>query len=51
MLSGIQEPYKTIVKPKNGTGTHGAKALWESNEESDGYWLELMLFFKKIKES
>lgn len=50
LLSGIAENMKTIYKPLNGKGVHGAKALWRSSETSDECWLELLMFFKKIKD-
>jgi hypothetical protein len=49
LMSGISDQYKSIYKPKNGKGIHGAKALWKSSEYSDECWLDLLLFFKKIK--
>jgi hypothetical protein len=49
LMSGVAEQYKTIYKPKNSNGVHGAKALWKSSESSDESWLELLLFFKKIR--
>jgi hypothetical protein len=50
LMSGISDEYKTIYKPKSGGGVHGAKALWKSSESSDECWLELLLFFKRIRE-
>lgn len=50
MLETIPDKYKTIFKPKNGEGLQGAKALWDSNKSNDEYWLELFIFFKKLKE-
>ena len=50
LMSGISDEYKTIYKPKSGNGVHGAKALWKSSESSDECWLELLLFFKRIRE-
>jgi len=49
LMSGISEKYKTIYKPKSGKGVHGAKELWKTSESSDECWLELLLFFKKIR--
>ena len=49
MLSGIEDKYKTVYHPSNGRGIHGAKALWESSPSANECWLDLMLFFKKIR--
>ncbi|MBN2524089.1 MAG: hypothetical protein JXB24_12520 [Bacteroidales bacterium] len=52
MLSGIDKSYITLYKPGKGSkGIHGAKALWKENESSDECWLELLMFFKKIRYS
>lgn len=48
MLKGISSNYKTIFKPQDNPGTHGAKALWNDCKASNEYWLALYLFFKKI---
>jgi len=48
MLNGISPNYKTIFKPQNSPGTHGASALWSSCKASSEYWLALYLFFKKL---
>lgn len=50
MLSGIDDKYKVIYHPDKGKGVHGAKALWSSSESSNECWLDLMLFFKKIRD-
>ncbi len=50
MLSGIAENMKTIYRPVKSQGIHGANALWQTSETSNECWLELLLFFKKIKE-
>jgi dienelactone hydrolase len=49
MLSGINENFKTIYKPSQGKGIHGAKALWPSSETADECWLNLIMFINKIK--
>ena len=49
MLSGIPAANKHIYRPPEGKGAHGAKVLWNSNESSAECWLELMLFFKRIR--
>ncbi len=48
MLKGISLNYKTIFKPQDNPGTHGAKALWDDCKASNEYWLALYLFFKKL---
>ncbi len=48
MLTGISSNYKTIFKPQDNPGTHGAKALWSSCKSSGEYWLALYLFFKNL---
>lgn len=50
MLSIIPDNLKTIYKHSEGEKAHGAKALWESNKTSKECWLELLMFFGKIKE-
>lgn len=49
MMEPVPDDLKTIYTPPKSKGTHGAKALWSSNKDNDAYWLELLLFFKKIK--
>lgn len=49
MLSGVPDANKHIYRPPEGKGAHGAKVLWNSNESSNECWLELMLFFKRIR--
>jgi hypothetical protein len=49
MLSEVPEGNKHIYRPPKGKGVHGAKTLWSANESSDECWLELMLFFKRIR--
>ncbi len=48
MLNSVSPSYKTIFKPQDNPGTHGAKALWEDCPASKEYWLALYLFFKKL---
>lgn len=54
--SFVREMFSMVVptnlyffKPIEGRGEHGAKMLWGSGESSDQCWLELLLFFKKIR--
>jgi pimeloyl-ACP methyl ester carboxylesterase len=49
MLEDIPDSILTIYKYRGGNYTHGAKVLWESNNESRECWLELLMFFRKIK--
>jgi len=50
MLAGVQEKFITFYRPEKGEkGVHGAKALWKENKSSDSCWLELLMFFKKIR--
>lgn len=49
MVSGVSEANKYMYHPPKGKGVHGAKALWNSSESSDECWLELLLFFKRIR--
>jgi len=51
MLSGISQEYKTIYKPKTGRGLHGSRMLDPSNQTANDCWLELLFFFKKIRNS
>ncbi len=49
LSSGIEPAYKTIFTPSESQGTHGARALWESEPGSSEYWLGLLMFFNRIK--
>ncbi len=49
MLDFAPENILTIYKHKEGNDSHGAKILWESNKASKECWLELLMFFRKIK--
>jgi hypothetical protein len=49
MLSGIADENKYIYTPSKGKGEHGARMLWQTCDSSNECWLELMLFFKKIR--
>ena len=49
MLSFVPESVRTIYKHKWSNDYHGAKVLWESNIYSKECWLELLMFFRKIK--
>ncbi len=49
LSSGIDEKHKTLFSPSGCSGAHGARALWESEECSDEYWLALLLFFNNLK--
>jgi dienelactone hydrolase len=49
LSSGISTGNKIIFTPSENHGTHGAKALWESESASAEYWLGLLMFFNRIK--
>ena len=49
MLSQISQESIHFFHPGSARGDHGAKMLWESGTSSDQCWLELLLFFKKIR--
>ena len=49
MLDFAPENVLTLYKHKEGNDCHGAKVLWESSEASKECWLELLMFFRKIK--
>lgn len=49
MLKNLPEEKVTFFLPDDSEGTHGAKALWESNESKDEYWLALLFFFNALK--
>ncbi|MBN1949682.1 MAG: dienelactone hydrolase family protein [Bacteroidales bacterium] len=49
MFSDISPASLHYFQPGRGRGDHGAKMLWKSSESSDQCWLELLLFFKKIR--
>jgi len=49
MLADIPEQNKFFYFPAKGKGEHGAKMLWPYGEWADECWLDLILFFKKIR--
>jgi hypothetical protein len=49
MLDYTPDSILTIYRHKEGNGYHGAKVLWESNKVGKESWLELLMFFRKIK--
>ena len=49
MLADIPGSLLTLYEPVTEEGEHGAKMLWEGTESSDACWLELLLFFKKLR--
>jgi dienelactone hydrolase len=49
MVSGINENYITWFVPSKAKGIHGSRALWDASPESNGCWMQLLMFFKKIK--
>jgi len=48
ILSEVSSNKKYLFKPSKGRGAHGAKALWDSNESSSEYWLNLSQFFRQL---
>ncbi len=49
LVSEIAGIYKTIFSPARCAGVHGARALWETEECNDEYWLALLLFLNNLK--
>jgi pimeloyl-ACP methyl ester carboxylesterase len=49
LSSGIGADKKIIFTPSESQGTHGAKALWESEPGNKEYWLSLLMFFNRIQ--
>jgi predicted alpha/beta hydrolase len=39
----------TFFVPEKKKGMHGSKALWSTCDAQIDYWIELMMFFKKIR--
>lgn len=48
LSSGINLENKIIFTPSENMGTHGARALWESEEGNQEYWLGLLMFLNRI---
>jgi dienelactone hydrolase len=51
MLQHIPEDLLTLFQPASGNGLQGAPALWDEDAESNEYWMSLMLFLNKVKET
>ena len=51
LLVSIPQDKLTLFKPSSGEGVHGAPALWNDNPTSNEYWMSLMMFIKKVKET
>lgn len=49
LFKGVPATEKTLVKPSKGKGRHGASMLWENSDVSDEVWLQLMVFFRNMK--
>jgi dienelactone hydrolase len=49
LCSGISTDKKTIFRPAENPGVHGAKTLWESEVSSPEYWLNLLMFINRIR--
>ncbi len=48
LLSLTDSPRGTIFIPEDGSGKHGASALWRTNKNSSEYWLALVMFVKSL---
>ena len=48
LSSGINSRNRYIFTPSEHQGVHGARALWETEECSQEYWLGLLLFFNDL---
>ena len=48
LSSGISSENKYIFTPSGHQGVHGARALWETEECSQEYWLGLLMFFNNL---
>ncbi len=51
LVKEIPQQNITTFQPSSGDGVHGAPALWNSNSSSGEYWMSLMMFVKKVKET
>lgn len=49
LLNHLPKKHLSLFRPSSGQGTHGAKALWESNSTSSEYWMALSQFFGTLK--
>lgn len=49
MVSGINSNLITWCYPGKSGGTHGAKALWSATPDSNDCWMQLLMFFKRLK--
>jgi len=48
LMGNVSDNKKTLFKPQEANGEHGAKVLWKECNVSNEYWLALYLFFKSI---
>jgi pimeloyl-ACP methyl ester carboxylesterase len=49
LLTNVNPEYLTFFTPENSPGLHGSKALWESSQAKDEYWLALIMFFNSLQ--
>lgn len=49
LLAYVPEELRTLSSSKASPGFQGARLLWNTNSENGDYWLDLLLFFSKIK--
>jgi pimeloyl-ACP methyl ester carboxylesterase len=50
LLAGVPDSFKTIYKPTEAEGVHGAKALWNDSPGSRECWFQLSYFFAKLND-
>ncbi|HNV81473.1 MAG TPA: dienelactone hydrolase family protein [Tenuifilaceae bacterium] len=50
LLDHVPNKHLTLFKPRNGEGSHGSKALWESNPNHREYWMALTQFFSGLNQ-
>lgn len=51
MISEVSPEFiRYYVPPGDQAGVHGAKALWKESEGSDQLWLELLMFFRQLRQ-
>ena len=48
LFSKMDNRYVFFFKPQKSAGVQGSKALWKSNKTKTEYWIELMMFFRKL---
>ncbi len=51
LVKDLPQQSTTVFQPTSGEGVHGVQALLNSNPSSGEYWMSLMMFVKKVKET